>query len=209
MTEFATAAPPRPKVEVFIATSMDGFIARLDGAIDWLMAAQAAAPPGEDFGYADFIDGIDALVMGRRTFETVLGFDAWPYGERPVWVMSRQPSLHVPEALRSTVQHSRASPGALLEELASTGRRRVYLDGGELIQAFLFNDLVDRITLTQIPVLLGQGRRLWGPLPADQAWTLEDSRHWDCGFVQSRYGRRARGRADPEPSVTSTGPSSR
>jgi dihydrofolate reductase len=185
-----TATPLRPQVEVFIATSIDGFIARPDGALDWLMQAQAAAPAGEDFGYADFMAGIDALVMGRKTFETVLGFDPWPYGQRPVWVMSRQPALHIPGNLQPAVQHSQAAAAALLQQLALQGVQRIYLDGGELIQSWLVLDLVDRITVTTIPVLLGQGRRLWGPLPADRAWTLEAARHWDCGFVQSRYVRR-------------------
>jgi dihydrofolate reductase len=184
-----TTSPSRPQVEVFIATSLDGFIARPDGSLDWLMRAQASAPAGEDFGYADFMAGIDALVMGRRTFETVLGFDPWPYGERPVRVMSRRQALEIPAALAPWVQHSRAEPQALLQHLARQGMRRVYLDGGELIQSFLFEDLVDRITVTTVPVLLGQGRRLWGPLPADQAWALEAARHWACGFVQARHAR--------------------
>ena len=186
----APHGPPRPQVEVFIAASLDGFIARPDGALDWLMQAQADAPAGEDFGYAGFMAGIDALVMGRKTFETVLGFDPWPYGERPVFVMSRQPKLPIPASRGSTVQHHRAGPSALLQSLARQGVRRVYLDGGELIQAFLQEDLVDRMTVTTIPLLLGQGRRLWGPLPADRAWTLEAVQHWACGFVQSRYARR-------------------
>lgn len=180
----------RTEIHVFIATSLEGFIARPDGSLDWLMQAQAAAPEGEDFGYADFMRDIDALVMGRKTFETVLGFDPWPYGQRPVWVMSRQPALHIPEALKPTVRHSRACPVGLLQELASKGIRRVYLDGGELIQAFMVEDLVDQLTVTTVPVLLGQGRSLWGPLPGDRALALVASRHWDCGFVQSRYGRR-------------------
>jgi dihydrofolate reductase len=184
-----TTVPRRPLVEVFIATSLDGFIARPDGSIDWLLQAQAQAPTGEDFGYADFIANIDALVMGRKTFETVLGFEPWPYGERPVWVMSRQPMLAIPEALRPGVQHGGADARGLLLQLSRSGVRRVYLDGGELIQAFLYEDLVDRISVTTVPVLLGQGRRLWGALPADRAWTLESARHWDCGFVQGRYVR--------------------
>ncbi len=196
----------RPQVEVFIATSLDGFIARPDGGLDWLMQAQAGAPAGEDFGYAGFMAGIDALVMGRRTFETVLGFDPWPYGERPVWVMSRQPALGIPAALTPQVRHGRAAPAELLRALAQQGVRRLYLDGGELIQSFLSEDLVDRITLTTVPLLLGQGRRCWGPLPADRAWTLEAVRHWDCGFVQSRYSRRRRLRGSPHDDAAPGGP---
>jgi dihydrofolate reductase len=180
----------RAEAHVFIATSLDGFIARPDGSLDWLQQAQAAAPAGEDFSYDEFMAGIDALVLGRKTFETVLGFDPWPYGARPVWVMSRQAGLAIPAALQPAVRHSREAPAALLAALGRQGVRRVYLDGGELIQSLLVEDLVDHITLTTLPVLLGQGRRLWGPLPADRAWTLEHSRHWDCGFVQSRYARR-------------------
>ncbi|KPF48843.1 hypothetical protein D621_15755 [beta proteobacterium AAP51] len=184
-----TTPPSRPQVEVFIATSLDGFIARPDGSLDWLMQAQATAPAGEDFGYAEFMAGVDALVMGRKTFETVLGFDPWPYGELPVWVMSRQQRLAIPETLRPHVQHGGTEVAALLRQLAQQGVRRLYLDGGELIQSFLFEDLVDRITVTTVPLLLGQGRRLWGPLPADRAWTLQASRHWPCGLVQSCYAR--------------------
>jgi dihydrofolate reductase len=180
----------RAEAHVFIATSLDGFIARPDGNLDWLLQAQAAAPAGEDFGYAAFMAGIDALVMGRKTFETVLSFDPWPYGTLPVHVMSRQAGVAIPEALQPTVRHRCDTPAALLAALGGQGVRRVYLDGGELIQSFLFEDLVDHITLTTLPVLLGQGRRLWGPLPADRAWTLEQAHHWDCGFVQSRYARR-------------------
>jgi dihydrofolate reductase len=190
MPDADTTPPSHPRVEVFIATSLDGFIARPDGSLDWLLQAQATAPGHEDFGHAEFMANIDALVMGRKTFETVLGFDPWPYAERPVWVMSRQPTLEIPEPRRPRVRHGGADARALLRHLARTGVRRLYLDGGELIQSFLFEDLVDRITVTTIPVLLGQGRRLWGALPADRAWTLESARHWDCGFVQGRYARR-------------------
>lgn len=179
----------RAEARVFIATSLDGFIARSDGDLDWLMQAQATAPAGEDFGYAEFMVGIDALVMGRKTFETVLGFDPWPYPGRAVHVMSRSSAVRIPEALRPMVRETSQSPADLLQQLAQTGARRVHLDGGELIQAFLSADLVDRMTITTVPVLLGSGRRLFGPLPADRAWTIDGVRHWDNGFVQANYSR--------------------
>ncbi len=179
----------RAEAHVFIATSLDGFIARPDGSLDWLMQAQAAAPAGEDFGYAAFMGSVDALVMGRKTFETVLGFDPWPYPGRPVHVMSRSEAVRIPEALEPLVQPSRETPAALLQRIARTGVRRAYLDGGELIQSFLSADLVDRMTITTVPVLLGSGRRLFGALPADLAWALDGVRHWDCGFVQASYSR--------------------
>ncbi len=179
----------RAEAHVFIATSLDGFIARSDGNLDWLMQAQATAPPGEDFGYAKFMVGIDALVMGRKTFETLLGFDPWPYPGRAVHVMSRSSAVRIPEALLPQVRETSQSPADLLQQLAQTGARRAYLDGGELIQAFLSADLVDRMTITTVPVLLGSGRRLFGPLPADRAWTIDGVRHWDNGFVQANYSR--------------------
>ncbi|MCE2915741.1 MAG: dihydrofolate reductase family protein [Rubrivivax sp.] len=179
----------RAQAQVFIATSLDGFIARPDGSLDWLLQAQATAPAGEDFGYAAFMAGIDALVMGRKTFETVLAFDPWPFPDHPVHVMSRSDAVTVPEALGHGVSMTRLAPADLLQQLPHTGVQCVYLDGGELIQAFLAADLVDRMTLTTVPVLLGSGRRLFGPLPADRVWTIDGVRHWDNGFVQARYSR--------------------
>ena len=126
----------RAEARVFIATSLDGFIARSDGNLDWLMQAQATAPAGEDFGYAKFMVGIEALVMGRKTFETLLGFDPWPYPGRTVHVMSRSRAVRLPEALRPMVRETSQSPADLLRQLAQTGARRVYLDGGELIQSY-------------------------------------------------------------------------
>jgi dihydrofolate reductase len=198
--------PTRPEVCVYIATSLDGYIARPDGAIDWLLQAQATAPAGEDFGYAAFMAGVDALVMGRRTFDTVRGFDPWPYAGKPVHVMTRQRGLALPPTLQAQVRLRHEAPAALLAVLAAEGVRRVYLDGGELIQAFLREGLVDRLTVTTVPVLIGQGRPLWGALAADQHWALASDqhraqasdqrmalgavRHWDCGFVQTTHVRR-------------------
>ena len=179
----------RAEAHVFIATSLDGFIARPDGSLDWLLQSQATAPAGEDFGYAAFMAGIDALVMGRKTFETVLGFDPWRYPGRAVHVMSRSSAVRIPEALEPWVRRTSRAPADLLQQFAQTGLRRVYLDGGELIQAFLSADLVDRMTITTVPVLLGSGRRLFGPLPADRAWTIDGVRHWNNGFVQANYSR--------------------
>lgn len=183
------AGSERPIVEVFIATSLDGFIARPDGSLDWLMQAQAAAPAGEDFGYAAFMAGVDALVMGRKTFDTVRGFDPWPYPGTPVHVVTRQPGFVLPPPQRGDVRVRHEAPAALLAALHADGVRRIYLDGGELIQSCVADDLVDRVTVTTVPVLIGRGRRLWGELPGDRPWQLEGVRHWPCGFVQVTYRR--------------------
>lgn len=176
----------RPKVSVFIATSLDGFIARPDGSIDWLEAANAAIPSGEDCGYGEFMAGVDVLVMGRATYEQVLKFGAWPYGQKPVVVLSRR-SIAFPDHVPGHVRHSSAAPQELCEELALNGARHVYIDGGLTIQRFLAAGLVDELTITIIPILLGAGRPLFGPVAGDVPLRSLSARAYDFGFVQLHY----------------------
>ena len=176
----------KPRCSLFLATTLDGYISRPDGRIDWLDEANLCIPPGEDCGTADFLATVDAVVMGRGSFELLLGDGVWPYGGRPVRVMSRRPLL-IPEALRATVQASAAAPKAVLEELGRLGARHVYVDGARLLAAFLAERLVDEITLTVVPVLIGQGRPLGGPLQADLKLSLVSTRAYGFGFVQQRY----------------------
>lgn len=171
---------------VFIATSLDGFIARPDGRIDWLEAANAGVPPEEDFGYGAFMATVDAIVMGRRTFEAVQAFDPWPYGTTPVSVLSRQ-RRSLPSNTPDTVTLTQATPADLVAQLANQGRQHLYIDGGVTIQHFLAAKLIDDFTITQIPILLGTGRPLFGPLPQDLALELLATRGYPCGFVQSHY----------------------
>lgn len=176
----------RPSFAVFIATSLDGYIARTDGRIDWLEAANAAVPAGEDCGYGAFMASVDVLLMGRKTFDTVCGFAEWPYGDQPVVVLSRSLSA-LPAGVPASVSLTAGAPDEVAEELGARGHRRVYLDGGETIQAFVAAGLVDEITVTRVPVLLGEGRPLFGPVASDQRWRHVDTRSWPFGFVQSRY----------------------
>jgi len=174
-----------PSAEVFIATSMDGYIARPDGDIEWLTSRPV--PEGEDFGYAAFLDGVGAMVMGRESFEKVLTFPDWPY-KTPVVVLSRSPDrVVVPEALRDKVRVSGQPPAAVLAELGAEGVTRVYLDGGKTIRSFLAEGLVRHMIVTLIPVLLGQGRPLWGHGAGDVDLTLVAARSWENGFVQVEY----------------------
>jgi dihydrofolate reductase len=173
-------------VAVFIATSLDGFIARPDGRIDWLEAANATVPPGEDCGYAAFMASVDCLVMGRNTFEQVLQFAEWPYGDRRVIVLSSRP-VSLPAPLRPTVSVSAETPAQLCRRLGAEGLRNIYVDGGKTIQGFLAAGLIDRMTITTLPILLGSGRPLFGALPADLKLTLLTSRSFPFGFVQSTY----------------------
>lgn len=176
---------PLPSAEVFIATSLDGFIARLDGDIEWLVGRPT--PEGEDFGYAAFMNGIGALVMGRQSFDKVVNSPEWPYPV-PVIVLSRSPgAVKVPEALREKVRVTSAAPADLLRDLGTQGVRRVYIDGGQVVRAFLAAGLIRRMIVTLIPVLLGQGRPLWGHGAGDVELNLVAVRQFANGFVEVEY----------------------
>jgi len=179
----------RPITCVFIATSLDGFISRPDGSIDWLMEANQLIPPGEDCGYGDFWASVDALVVGRNTFEQVLTFDAWPYENKPVFVLTSRP-LDIPPNLAGQVSVSSESPADLLDRLSTAGIKRVYVDGGVTIQRFLAADLIDEMTITLIPILLGTGRPLFSSLQVEIPFSHISTRSYDFGFVQNAYRRR-------------------
>ena len=177
-----------PHCTAFYAASLDGFIAREDGSLDWLDAANAAAGPGSDLGFADLLRSVDGLVMGRLTFEQVAGFAPWPYGALPLHVVTRR-GVVVPEPLRDRVTQSGESPAELVARLGREGRRHLYLDGGQLLAAAFQADLIDRLVVTLIPVMLGSGRRAMGPLSGDRAWQLISTEADPRGFVQLRYRR--------------------
>lgn len=166
---------------VFIATSLDGFIAREDGAIDWLPQENV-----EDHGFDAFMASTDAMVMGRNTFETVLGFGAWPYGTKPVYVLSTRPLPPVPHA-EAVVTALSGSPAEVAGELERRGVRHAYLDGGITIQRFLAAGLVQRLIITRVPVLLGRGIPLFGAVPADILLEHVRTNSFASGLVQSEY----------------------
>lgn len=171
---------------VYIATSLDGFIARQDGSIDWLMDANATVPPGEDCGYAAFMSTVDVLVMGRNTYEQVAGFEPWPYeGKRVVVLTSREIDFRQGPGIR--LEASKESPQELLERLSAEGCEHAYVDGGKVIRSFLARGLIDRLTITTIPVLIGDGRPLFGSLPNDRKLKLVHSKAYDFGFIQTTY----------------------
>ncbi|ASC91536.1 dihydrofolate reductase family protein [Alcaligenes nematophilus] len=169
---------------VFIGTSLDGFIAKPDGDIAWLLER---SDPAEDHGYMAFIADKDAVVMGRGTYEKVLTFDVWPY-QLPVVVLSRQlADTSVPEHRQGKVRFSRQTPEQLMEQLAAENLQRIYVDGGQLIQSFLRAGLVHEMILSTMPVLIGEGRRLFGDVNQDMDWRLLSSQSFPSGLVQSRY----------------------
>jgi dihydrofolate reductase len=173
------------KVSVFIATSLDGFIARPDGDIEWLHEVEQIGG-GDDAGYRAFFGSIDALVMGRGSFEKVLEFDGWPYESKPVIVLSKS-LTEVPDTLRDRVRINTSAPQELIEQLSQEGYARIYLDGGKVIQSFLRAGLVDDMTVTTIPILIGKGIPLFGDLEKDIKLRLLESKSWPNGFVQSTY----------------------
>jgi dihydrofolate reductase len=177
-----------PTGHVFIATSLDGFIARPDGSLDWLMSADHA---GEDHGYDAFKRDIDAIVMGRGTFEAVRAFDAWPY-DKPVLVLSRTlAATPVPETLRDKVTFADLTPQAAMTHLDQQGAARVYVDGGQIVQAFLREGLIADMIISRIPVLIGGGRSLFGPAGGDIHFVHERTDPFPSGLVQSRYRLRS------------------
>ena len=147
---------------VYIATSLDGFIARPDGGLDWL---ENLDDPEDDYGFADFIDKIDAIVMGRKTFETVLNFDEWPF-TKPVFVLSSTIQT-VPNKLRGKVEILNGDPKKIVEELNSRGFNNLYIDGGQTIQRFLKEDLIHEMIITTASVILGDGIPLFHGISGD------------------------------------------
>jgi dihydrofolate reductase len=169
------------KASVFIATSLDGFIARHDGALDWL-----PANGGEPHGYDEFIATVDAVVIGRNSFEKVLEFDPWPYGKKRVIVLTTRPSEVVaPDG--AVMEVMAGTPREIVTRLAERGMKHLYIDGGVTIQRFLEAGLIQRVIITRIPVLLGSGIPLFGPLARDIRLKHVATRAYPSGLVQSEY----------------------
>ena len=166
---------------VFIGTSLDGFIARLNDDLDFL-------PPGggEPHGYDEFIASVDAIVIGRKTFEKVLTMGPWPYGGKRVVVLSSRP-LDLSKAVGGIVEQTAGTPAEIVSQLAASGAHHLYIDGGITIQRFLRAGLIQRLIITRVPVLIGEGVPLFGALPRDIRLRHVATRHYPSGLVQSEY----------------------
>lgn len=173
---------------VYIATSLDGYIAREDGNIDWLM--EIPNPTNSDYGFSVFMERIDGMIMGRKTFETLLGFNEWPYPESmPLFVLSN--SLNeVPERLSGKVKIVKGALKEILESLKRKGINRLYIDGGKTIQSFLKEDLIDEMIITRIPILLGSGIPLFDKNDLELKFEHVETEVLNNMLVRSKYLRK-------------------
>jgi dihydrofolate reductase len=171
---------PRIRASVFVGTSLDGYIARRDGALDFLPA------DAEEHGYTEFLASVDTLVIGRHTYETVLGFDTWPYAGKRVVVLSTRPIAAAPFP-DAGVERMAGRPEDIVAALEARGAQHLYVDGGITVQRFLAAGLIQRLVITRVPVLIGSGIPLFGALSRDVQLRHVATRHYKSGLVQSEY----------------------
>jgi len=168
-------------VSVFVGTSLDGFIARRNGQYDFLDTAGNVP-----HGYDEFISTVDTLVIGRKTFEIVLAFPDWPYGNRQVIVLSTGP-LDFSKVRGGRVEQMSGAPAEILSSLAARGVQHVYVDGGLTVQGFLRAGLIQRLIINRVPVLIGDGIPLFGSLPHDVQLRHIATHPYATGLVKSEY----------------------
>jgi len=168
------------KLSVFVGTSLDGFIARRDGDYDFL-----PADGGEPHGYDEFIASVDTILIGRNTFEVVLKLPNWPYADKRVVVLTHRP-LDLSKAA-GRAERMNGDPSEIAKQLAADGAKHVYVDGGTTVQGFLRAGLIHQITITRVPVLIGDGIPLFGTLPHDMKLRHLGTRQYKSGLVTSEY----------------------
>lgn len=173
------------QASAFIATSLDGFIARPDHSIDWLEDTSSDAT--EDYGYEDFVKTVSSVVMGRKTFQKIMTFPEWPFQSQRVIVLSST-MQSIPDSLADQVQLFNGSAEELTTLLEAEGDSHIYVDGSRAIQSFIAAGLLTDITVTTVPLLIGEGISLFGgPLPKDVKLTHVATRAFQNGFVQTHY----------------------
>jgi dihydrofolate reductase len=169
------------QLSVFCGVSVDGFLARPNHTLDFLDAGGA-----EPHGFEEFFGSVDVLVIGRKTFEVVLGFGEWPYGQKAVIVLSSR-RLDFSKIKEGTVEQMTGEPAEIATQLKARGFKHAYIDGGITIQRFLSAGLIDRLVVTRVPVLIGDGIPLFGPVPRDITLDHVATRTYPGGLVQSEY----------------------
>jgi dihydrofolate reductase len=169
------------RASVFVGTSVDGFIARRNGDFDFLPEGG-----GEPHGYDEFMSSVDVLVIGRNTFEKVLTFENWPYAEKRVVVLSSR-TIDVSNVRGARIEHMSGSPAEITDRLAASGASHAYIDGGITVQRFLHARLIQRLIITRVPVLIGEGIPLFGSLPHDVQLRHVLTKTYPSGMVKSEY----------------------
>jgi dihydrofolate reductase len=172
------------KTFIYIGTSIDGFIAREDGDIDWLVKYDS---PEVNESFTEYMNNIDAIVMGRATFEKVLSFQNWPY-DKKVFVLSSSLN-NIPDHLQGKAEIISMRPKVVLNFLSSSGFTNIYVDGGKVIQEFLREDCIDEMIITRVPVLIGNGIPLFGFLQKDLNFEHIETKVYSSGLVKSHYRR--------------------
>ncbi len=172
---------PSIKASVFIGTSVDGFIARSNGSFDFL-----PADGGEPHGYQEFFASVDALIIGRKTYETVEAFAEWPYGKKQVIVLSSRP-LDFSKLRGAKIEQMSGDPAEIVRKLEARGIRHIYVDGGVTIQQFLRAGLIQRLVITRVPVLIGEGIPLFGTIPKDILLKHIATQSYASGLVKTEY----------------------
>lgn len=168
------------KLSVFVGTSLDGFIARKNGGYDFL-----PADGGEPHGYDEFIASVDTILIGRNTFDVALNLPSWPYADKRVVVLTHR-SLNL-SGVAGNVEQMSGEPKDIVRRLEATGAQHVYVDGGETVQEFLRAGLIHRVTITRVPVLIGEGIPLFGSVARDITLRHISTRQYKTGLVTSEY----------------------
>jgi len=172
---------------VYVGTSLDGRISGRGGDLKWL--EYVPIPANDDLGFAEFMARVDAVVMGRKTFETLVGFDVgWHYPIPGIVLSSTLTS--VPQAFAEQVQIADRSPAEMVELANELGYRNLYIDGGVTVQRFLDADLIDEMIITEIPVVLGDGARLFGDLEKMLGFELVASEVLAQQLLRKHYRRK-------------------
>lgn len=181
------------KCSVFIATSVDGFIAKLDGSVDWLHSVgnlEVDMGNQADMGFNDFLTSIDCLIMGRKCMDAIsnmnLTAEQWPYGNTRIIVLSNT-LKEAPDNLKGKVEIYSGDLNALLSRLKDDGYKHAYIDGGKTIQEFIKLKLINAITITTAPIILGEGIPLFGKTNQEIKLEQADSITFPNDFVQISY----------------------
>ncbi|MBT5186197.1 MAG: dihydrofolate reductase [Kordiimonadaceae bacterium] len=171
---------------VYCAMSLDGYIADKDGGVAFLDSIEHP-PEADDYGYTEFMDSIDALVMGRNTYDTVMGFGVdWPYGDKTVVVVTHH-DIKISDDIKGSVSSFAGSPQEIIQHLKAMGKVNLYIDGGKIIQEFLNENLIDQLIISVVPILIGEGIPLFGPLNKDLKLITESSNQYKNGLLQLKY----------------------